>query len=462
MQLDQQQPGKGFAAQALLVSERARARSLAELVLKQQKRRSDEPGQSLVLSIDRLQAQLHDGNTLLLEYALGDERSYVWAATENSVKGYVLPAKASLEQSARAVYEALTMRQPTDLGIDESYQSRVIAADKKYEEEAMKLSRMLLEPVAHELGNKRLIIVAEGALQHVPFEALPIPGKRSSDSLLISQHEVVSLPSMSVLAAIRSTNGRHLSQTNAIAVFADPVFDGRGWIRLTHSLEEADEIARAAPASTLIANGFAASRENVLEERLAQYRIVHFATHGFIDTQHPERSGIVLSMAKPDGTPENGYLQLNDIYNLKLSADLTVLSACDTALGKDMQGEGLIGLTRGFMSAGSKSVVASLWKVDDRATAALMKHFYDMMLHDGMPPAAALRSAKEIVRRQPGWSAPYYWAGFVLQGEYLDRIQLDDERSVQPLGSFLSALLIATLIFIQHRRRRGQIDREHA
>jgi CHAT domain-containing protein len=213
-----------------------------------------------------------------------------------------------------------------------------------------------------------------------------------------------------------------------------------------------------------VAKGFDANRQNVLTDRLAKYRILHFATHGLINTEHPELSGILLSMAKPDGTPENGYLQLHDIYNLNISADLTVLSACDTALGKDIRGEGLVGLTRGFIYAGSKSVVASLWKVDDRATAVLMKHFYGKMLHDGLTPAAALRSAKEIVRKQPGWSAPYFWAGFVIQGEYRDPIAVDHERSLQSVAVVFPTLLfvIAAVMFVKHYRGTAQTNQKNA
>jgi CHAT domain-containing protein len=398
--------------------------------------------------------------------------------TEQSVKGYVLPAKATIEQSARELYSAVTARQIVNGESDDNYQTRVDAADNRYDREALRLSRMLLGPVSRELGNKRLIIVSEGALQYVPFEALPLPDVEPG-TLVVSRHEVVTLPSMLVLREIRS-KGRMPTSTNTIAVFADPVSgasdervrygtneftSGDDLIRLAHSSEEAAEIAKMAPSNIGVFSGFAASRENVLTDRLAQYRIVHFATHGVVDTQRPDSSGIVLSMIKPDGTPENGYLRLRDIYRLKMAADLTVLSACDTALGKDVKGEGLIGLTRGFMYAGSKSVVASLWKVDDRATAVLMKHFYRNMLQDHLPPAAALRAAKEIVRQQPGWAEPYFWAGFVIQGEYLESVELHRDQPLQVLflmTSILMPSLIAALILIKSNRRTGPSDQQHA
>jgi CHAT domain-containing protein len=145
---------------------------------------------------------------------------------------------------------------------------------------------------------------------------------------------------------------------------------------------------------------------------------VHFATHAILNSEHPELSGIVLSLVDERGQPTNGFLRLNEIYNLKLPADLVVLSACQTGLGKEIRGEGLIGLTRGFMYAGAPRVVASLWKVDDAATAELMKRFYRGMLRDDLRPAAALRAAKVEMWKQKRWNAPFFWAAFEFQGEW--------------------------------------------
>jgi CHAT domain-containing protein len=151
---------------------------------------------------------------------------------------------------------------------------------------------------------------------------------------------------------------------------------------------------------------------------LTNFSILHFATHGFLNPEHPENSGLVLSTVNHEGQSQNGFLDLQDIYNLHAPVDLVVLSACQTALGKDVRGEGLIGLTRGFMYAGASSVVASLWKVDDEATAELMKQFYTNLLQKGMPPDVALRAAQNTIRQNPLWREPYYWAAFTLQGEY--------------------------------------------
>jgi CHAT domain-containing protein len=189
--------------------------------------------------------------------------------------------------------------------------------------------------------------------------------------------------------------------------------------RLPFSRHEAEMILANVPASSaMLALDFKASRETATNPVLGQYRIVHFATHGLLNAKHPELSGIVLSLVNKDGSVSDGFLRLHDVYNLELPAELIVLSACQTALGKPVGGEGLVGLVRGFMYAGSKRVVASLWKVDDEATAELMKIFYRGMLKEGLRPAAALREAKVEMSRTKRWRSPYYWAAFELQGEW--------------------------------------------
>ena len=228
-------------------------------------------------------------------------------------------------------------------------------------------------------------------------------------------------------------------------------------VRLTHASEEADAISNIAPwGTTMVAKGFAANRETAMSSDVGQYQIVHFATHGFLNSEHPELSGLVFTTTDRNGVKTNGLMPLHDIYSLELSAELTVLSACQTALGKEIKGEGLVGLAHGFMAAGSKSVVASLWKVDDRATAVLMADFYESMLQKGMPPAAALRSAKLKMMRNKQWSAPYYWAGFELQGEYANPIVVDHHPWLRPrfVLLFLLILIVAGLVVFQIRKQR--------
>jgi CHAT domain-containing protein len=189
--------------------------------------------------------------------------------------------------------------------------------------------------------------------------------------------------------------------------------------RLLASRDEAEAIVAAAPpGSAVAALGFDATRERATSADLARFRIVHFATHAMLDRHRPELSGIVLSMVDERGRARDGFLHLEDIYNLRLPAELVVLSACNTGLGKDVRGEGLVGLTRGFMYAGTARVVATAWRVDDEATAALMKAFYIRMFSGGLSPAAALREAQLEIAADRRWRSPYYWAAFMLVGEW--------------------------------------------
>ena len=326
----------------------------------------------------------------------------------------------------------------------------------------------IADKLAGDWKNKRLLIVAGGALEYLPFAALHSP---SSGRPLIVEHEIVTLPSASVLSAIRRETVGRKTATKAVAVLADPVFEkndprvlvakkasaggdlsvntrsarepqisaaytsdtplmrsvrsiqefnGRGGLsRLPFSREEAAAVASLVPARSLLkATDFRANRALATSGELSDYRIVHFATHGLLNSEHPELSGLVLSLVDENGKAQDGFLRMHEIYNLRLPAEVVVLSACQTGLGKEIRGEGLVGLTRGFMYAGAQRVVASLWQVDDLATANLMKHFYRGMLKDGLRPAAALRAAQVELMNQKRWSSPYFWAAFVIQGEW--------------------------------------------
>jgi CHAT domain-containing protein/tetratricopeptide (TPR) repeat protein len=412
------------------------------------------------LRLEDVQAELRGNDALLLKYARGNEKSYLWLVSQSEVLSVELGESERVEKMARELYALLAARQPADGETFQDYQRRVDEADRQYWRLASDLGELLLGKVADRLGSRRLLVVPEGALQYIPFEALPSPGGGARTGgagfvPLFLNHEVVYLPSATAMVTMRRAGDDRAPAGMTVAVLADPVFDrddprvgarvepgadaspvggagrqspalqsvalarGRAAVsRLPFSLREAETIFAFAPSGEgFVATGFEANRGAAMSPDLGRYRIVHFATHGVVDNRHPELSGILLSMVDRDGRPENGLLQLHDIYNLKLSADLVVLSACDTGLGKDVEGEGFVGLTRGFMYAGSRSVVASLWKVDDRATAELMGYFYEAMLQDGLPPPAALRAAKEAMWRQGRWKHPYYWAAFVLHGE---------------------------------------------
>ena len=189
--------------------------------------------------------------------------------------------------------------------------------------------------------------------------------------------------------------------------------------RLPFTRQEAARLLALTPkASSFSAMDFQANRATVLKGDLAQYRYVHFATHGLLDAERPGLSSLVLSMVDEQGRQQDGFLRLHDIFNLKLPAELVVLSACQTGLGKEIKGEGLEGIMRGFMYAGAARVVVSLWSVNDKATSELMAKFYEKMLKENQRPAAALRTAQIEMWKQKQWQSPYYWAAFTMQGEW--------------------------------------------
>ena len=418
--------------------------------------------------------QLLDTDSVLLEYALGQERSYVFAVTPTTLSAYALPKREEIESTAQHVYELVTSQNRWITGESiEQRRRRIAKGEAEYWTAASKLSSMVLGPVAAQIEGKRLLIVSDGTLQYLPFAILPVAEAAASVDTrvpqrgvpLVAGHEIVNLPSASVLAVLRQEQtGRGAGPRKTVAVLADPVFDrndprvlqaktrgptarpegktettslvgdrltrsmgdvglrtagGLSLPRLAFSRREAAAIlALTAKGRGLEAVDFQASRETATSPELAQYRIVHFATHGLLDNRHPELSGLVFSLVDEQGNGRNGFLDLADVYNLSLPVDLVVLSACETGLGKEMGAEGLVGLTRGFMYAGAPRVMASLWKVDDVATAKLMESFYRAMLKDGKTPAAALRQAQLDMWKQQRWADPCYWGAFRLQGEW--------------------------------------------
>jgi CHAT domain-containing protein/tetratricopeptide (TPR) repeat protein len=423
------------------------------------------------LSAEDMQRELLDPGTLLLEYSLGEERSHVFVVSRDSLEAIELPKRAAIEQTARRLYSALALRSRHASADPHVQQAKMLRADSEGRRAAAELSAMILAPLRELLTGKRLLIVADGALHYIPFAALPSPSKARADAAvpLIVGHEIVNLPSASALAEIRRAVASRALQTHAqreVAVLADPVFDAadervagaskaaiskplpgekasqstsaerlsrsvadmgmlaergsRGYLeRLLYTRQEARAIMNVTPrGQAMQALDFRASRATAMSPELARYRIIHFATHGLMDGKHPELSGLVLSLVDREGRRQDGFLGLDDIYNLNLPADLVVLSGCQTGLGEQINGEGVIGLTRGFMYAGASRVVASLWNVDDLATSQLMARFYRAMEEGKMRPAAALRQAQMEMWKQRASNSLYYWAGFQIQGEW--------------------------------------------
>ena len=380
--------------------------------------------------------QLLDDATALLEFRLGRERSYLWLVTRREMQSFELPAGPEIERNARQSHLLMMQGRRESAG-----RTRALLCA---------LTRQLLQPAAGRLGHRRLAIVADGALEYLPFAALPDP-ESAADCVdaepLVAAHEIVHLPSASTLAVLRREAASRVPPAGTIAVLADPVFGpddprlgGRraavpsaagpavglrgpegpaaeSFSRLPHTRGEAEAILGLVPPQlSYRALGFDASKEVVLSGRLRGYRIVHFATHGRLAAAGPALSRIVLSRVDRGGQPIEGSLWAHEIYNLELPADLVVLSGCETALGKEVRGEGLVGLARGFMYAGASRVMVSLWKVDDQGTAELMEAFYRGLLEQGLAPAAALRRAQLEMRSRK--EQPVHWAGFVLQGDW--------------------------------------------
>lgn len=420
------------------------------------------------LTVQDVQKNLLDPDSVLLEYIIGDGYSCVFAITPTSINIYPLSNRTKIEPLTRQLVAVLNTPQSQNrkLKLQNITPHPTSAPAVTYQEAASALSQLVLGPVAKELGQKKLVIVADGPLQYIPFAALPNPGQKSF-SPLIEHHEIINLPSASVLAAVRKeTQGRQPAE-KMLAVVADPVFGGpdderitphiRKAVRPTLNLSaqrildriqapatepkpseaagetteqiliprlpgtrtEANQIANLLPVQNVLKiTDFDATRELATSHQLSQYQYLHFATHGFLDSERPQLSALVLSMIDKDGNPKDGFLRAIDIYNLSFPAELVVLSACETGLGKSVKGEGLVGLTRGFMYAGTKRVVVSLWSVSDAATSDLMTRFYKKLLVEKQRPAAALRAAQLELMRNTKWKEPFYWAPFIIQGEW--------------------------------------------
>lgn len=504
MQLHREHPDRGYDAQAFETSERARARSLLELLAESRidTRRDVDPEllereRSIVhslnakaselrkleplseegvkleqeiedltaeyenaeaqirinspayaaltlprpLTLKEIQKDVLDPDTLLLEYWLGEERSYLWAVTPASLWSHELPKRSQIDADASDFLELVMT----------GSQNQMDLAEK-----GAGLSGTLLGPVTPELKAKRLVIVGDGEkLAAFPFAALPVP---SSSKPLLTEHEIVIEPSASAVAILRrETTGRKIPPKD-VAVLADPVFStqddrfpgppdpsgahpstagtrsippltglnavfrdaAEDLPRLKSTRDEANRIvALTAPERSMALLDFRATKAAAMDPALANYRVVHFATHGLSDPIHPGLSGLALSFYDENGLPVDGFLRLNDIFNLRLPVQLVVLSACRSGQGKPVKGEGLVGLARGFMYAGAASLTVSLWEVFDVSTAELMARFYKGLLgSDHLRPAAALRAAQLSLMQEEKWNHPYYWAPFIVEGEW--------------------------------------------
>ena len=399
------------------------------------------------LSLTEMQAELDD-ETVLVEYSLGEQRSYLWIVGKNSFESFVLPKRAEIDSQAQDFYE--TLNQTAELAVNRQLEIKAKnqkIVKKNSAEESEKLSEMLGIGKSANLPAKRLVFVADGALNLIPFASLNyFDANLKKNIYLIEKFDMAQLPSLTTLHILRQ-NGIKPFAPQSLAIIADPVFslnDTRlsknkrskkdsvstelsatlrdfnltTLSRLPFTRIEAENIAENATNNASLNLDFKASRERLLNGEFDRFDVLHFATHGFLNNRHPELSGLVLSLVDEKGASQNGFLRTQDLYLLKLKPQMVVLSACQTGLGKQVENEGLIGLTRGFLATGTPRIIATLWKVDDTATAELMKRFYRALLKEKQSPSTALRTAQNELRQIPRFSHPRYWAAFVLTGEW--------------------------------------------
>jgi tetratricopeptide (TPR) repeat protein len=373
-------------------------------------------------------------DSTLVEYALGKEHSYVWVIDGGEIDSYVLPARRIIERAVRKWRDLATARISWAGESFEDHRKRVEAADRDLPHVAADLSCMLLAPFlsAH---MKHLTIVLDGELDLLPFTALPESGCQGGGQPMIAEHQVTLTPSLSILLEQHETRER-TSFRGEVALLADPVFDradprvhaidsasGGNSIppfepalpRLIGTREEAKAIAAlTGPGRAALYLDFNANLQTLFSPSMGAYRILHIASHGVLDDRSPDFSGIVLSLVDQYGQPVFGYLKIHDIASLNLRSDLVVLSSCDSSAGVNLSGEGVIGLSHAFLSAGAKRVVSTLWGVDDEGSKDLMIAFYSGMLRDGLDPPEALRRAQLQIVHSLHSGAPYYWAAFTM------------------------------------------------
>src|SRR5690349_20855618 len=426
------------------------------------------------LTLSEVQQNVLDVQTVLVEYALQTDDSYLFAASKTTVNLYKLPPRANIEKLAMDLRAQLipSQLQRRIVGIDVADANRGLGiatsapADvAPFVAPANALYKVVLQPAEAMIGEKRLMVVADGALNYIPFEVLlksADSGDFSSLNYLVKTNEVIYAPSASVVGAIKQQ--RTKSAGRAMLIIADPVFnsndaragkkpaatpsdaevrglgiqsavadvggsapapnpqmEGLPLVRLTGTRVEAEQISKLAKASGGQADVWLdldANEDNLDARDLSKYRVIHVATHGLLNAERPQFTGVVLSLVGEK--THDGFVRTDEVFNLHLGSPLVMLSACETGLGKEKRGEGVMGLTRAFMYAGAPTVGVSLWSVADKSTADLMTDFYRRLLstNEGTTSSSALRGAQLAMITGKKYSAPFYWAPFVLVGDW--------------------------------------------
>lgn len=426
------------------------------------------------MTLAEVQQSVLDDQTVLVEYALQADDSYMFAISKGAVSLFKLPARATVERLATDLRAQLipSKLQRRIVGIDVVDANRGLGVASSAPEEAAAfvaasnaLYKVVLEPAAGLIGEKRLMVVADGALNYIPFEVLlksADAGDFASLGYLVKTNEIIYAPSASVVGAIKQQRAK--TDTRAMLIIADPVFnsndarakkgtaaattdaevrglgiqsavtdvagstpapaaamEGLPLARLNGTRVEAEQISKLAKASGGQADVWLdldANEDNLGTRDISKYRIIHVATHGLLNAERPQFTGVVLSLV--GNKTRDGFVRTDEVFNLRLGSPLVMLSACETGLGKEKRGEGVIGLTRAFMYAGAPTVGVSLWSVADKSTADLMTDFYQRLLSTTTPASTsgALRGAQLAMINGKKYSAPFYWAPFVLVGDW--------------------------------------------
>lgn len=421
-------PGKGYDLRSFRYAEESKARAFLDLLTDSEANINPESNSGLkypkLVTLEEAHALCPDKNSVILEYSVGDSSSCLWVITRSAHKLFKLPDIKVLQEQI------------------EPFRFALLNPDKSNNEFLTKggysLYRLLLEPAEPFLSKKsKLVIIPDGILNYLPFEILLTDNKGTSTGnsylnlpFLIKKYPVSYAQSASVLnnlLAKRNGTGKSDPVLKKLIAFGDPVYEnptdtsnssGNRFRRLESSGMEVENIAsffKKGNAEVYLRNE--ATEENVKREgALKNFNYVHFATHGFIDETKPDLSSLVLT--KDNNSKEDGMLQATEIYHLKLNADLVVLSACQSGLGKLVRGEGMVGLTRAFMYAGTPAVLVSLWSVSDVSTSILMGDFYRNLVQEKLSKTDALRKAQLTMLGNEKFAHPFYWAPFVIIGDW--------------------------------------------
>jgi len=426
------------------------------------------------LTLAEVQQNVLDDQTVLFEYALQTDDSYLFVASKSAVNLFKLPPRSNVDKLAMDLRAQLipSKLQRRLVGIDVAEANRGLGIAATAPEDVAPfiaasnaLYKVILEPAAGMIGEKRLMVVADGALNYVPFEVLlktADSGDFSSLGYLIKTNEVIYAPSASVVGAIKQQ--RTKNDSRAMLIIADPVFnsndaraqkktaaaasdaevrglgiqsavtdvggsapapnaqmEGLPLMRLNGTRTEADQISKLAKTSGGQADVWLdldANEDNLDARDISKYRVIHVATHGLLNAERPQFTGVVLSLV--GNKTHDGFVRTDEVFNLRLGSPLVMLSACETGLGKEKRGEGVMGLTRAFMYAGAPTVGVSLWSVADKSTADLMTDFYRRLFSStqGTTSSGALRGAQLAMISGKKYSAPFFWAPFVLVGDW--------------------------------------------